>query len=168
MIGPVSFPTTSKPVTMAETNELESTDIDQTSYEAEFGGFEIDLEEDEKVVEQLAPSDQQYIARDPSESHVNADGSNDETDSSDEDTDLEEADGRVALWGGTYTMRVGCELEKLRFGTWEGKPALLVVFDFAFQTINTSAVFRNAEINIRFIDVRFPASVHCRIDIDRT
>lgn len=56
------------------------------------------------------------------------------------------------LWGGTYTMRIACRKKKLRFGTFEGEPACLVVFDMAFTTSLRRSVYKSAMIGIAFDD----------------
>ena len=66
-------------------------------------------------------------------------------------TDVTGRDGHL-LWGGTYTIHIACRKQKLRFGTFEGKPACLIVFDVVFTTSLTRSVYKSAMIQIALDD----------------
>jgi hypothetical protein len=56
------------------------------------------------------------------------------------------------LWGGQYNMHVACQKKNLQFGSFEGKDACLVIFDFKFTTSLTDSHFMSAEIRIALDD----------------
>ena len=70
---------------------------------------------------------------------------------SDTRTDVTGRDGHL-LWGGTYTIHIACRKQKLRFGTFEGKPACLIVFDMVFTTSLTRSVYKSAMVQIALDD----------------
>ena len=74
-----------------------------------------------------------------------------DTRDSDTRSDVTGRDGHL-LWGGTYTIHIACRKKKLRFGTFEGKPACLVVFDMVFTTSLTRSVYKSAMIQIALDD----------------
>ena len=74
-----------------------------------------------------------------------------DTHNSDTRSDVAGRDGHL-LWGGTYTMHIACRKKKLRFGTFEGKNACVVVFDMVFMTSLTRSVYKSAMVQIAFDD----------------